>query len=650
MIGMRFVHHSRILYDRRPQGAVVCGGTLTLSADADADILSAAVRLFTRDGLVTFPMQRTGERVTAVFPIPDAPQLAHYDFALDTVNGVFYCGAPSGQGELRQSDSGARYPLTVYRDGFATPGAFCQGVAYQIFPDRFYCSDRDAFFARAAARNASGRRARVHERWEEAPAYLPLDGERAYAPDDYFGGDLEGVRQKLPYLCSLGVSYIYLNPVFEAYSNHRYNTADYLRIDPLLGTDEDFVRLCADAEQYGIRLILDGVFSHTGDDSRYFDRLGRYGGGACQSPDSPYFPWYTFTAYPDGYECWWNFPTLPNVREMTPSYLDFVCGENGVLQTWLARGAGGWRLDVADELPDDFIRAVRSRVKQENPDAVLLGEVWDDCSDKMGPEGRRAYVDGDLLDGAMNYPLRRAILSFLAGNGDAFSFNEQLQRQREHYPKPFYDAQLNLISSHDEVRAITFLSGAPERDAVTREQQAAFSPDAAAAARGRALFLCATALQMLLPGVPCLYYGDEAGLTGMNDPFNRTPYPWGHEDTALLESVRALTRLRRDSEALRRGYLRMGAVDADVFCVVRYTDTDVVIGLVNRRNAARRALVQPLLLYEGPDAETPIPLSGAYRSLAGDTLAVDQTMSVMLPPYTAVIYRKEGAHATPSVS
>ena len=637
---MRFDHHSRILFDRRPQGAVVCGGSLRLSADADADILSASVRLFAVDGTSVFPMRRDAERMTADIPVPSAPQLAHYDFVMETVYGARVCGAESGACVMRERD-GARYPLTVYDGDFTTPAAFREGIAYQIFPDRFCCSSREAFLARASAREKTGRRVRVHRAWRDAPEFLPAKGESVYAPDDYFGGDLEGIRQKLPYLQSLGVTHLYLNPVFEAYSNHRYNTGDYRRIDALLGTDEDFIRLCADAKACGIALILDGVFSHTGDDSRYFDRYGRYGGGAYQSPDSPYFPWYEFTDYPNGYACWWGFPTLPNVRELLPSYRDFICGDGGVLSLWQRRGAGGWRLDVADELPDDFIRAVRKRIKQENPDAVLLGEVWDDCSDKCGPGGRRAYVDGDLLDGAMNYPLRAAILGFLAGNGDAYSFDEQLQRQREHYPKPFYDAQLNLLSSHDELRAMTYLSGAPDRNTATREEQAAFVPDAESAARGRALFLCATAVQMLLPGVPCVYYGDEAGLTGMQDPFNRGTYPWGEEDAALLSDVRQMMLLRRDSAALRRGYLRMGAVDGDVFCIVRYTDTETVIGLVNRRGAEKRVLVQPHLLYEGPDAETPIPLAGSYRTLDGKTVTVDQTLSAVLPPYAAVIYRKE---------
>ncbi len=638
---MLFSHYSRNLYDRDPQGAAPCGSHVLLSADADGDILSASIRWYTAAGTAVIPMNRDSGRFSACVTAPDTPQLAYYDFLLETTKGTRFAGSYSGQCRLTERED-ERYPLTVYARVFATPQWFCEGIVYQIFPDRFCRGDFARFSATAEERNVSGRRVRLHRDWSEAPEYLPATGELAYVPDDYFGGDLLGIRNKLPYLKHLGVTCLYLNPIFEAYSNHRYNTADYRSIDRLLGTREDFVGLCRDAQDMGIRLILDGVFSHTGDDSLYFNRYARFSGrGACQGSDSPYYPWYTFHAFPDQYSCWWNFPTLPNVNEREPSYRAFICGKDGVLAQWLRDGASGWRLDVADELPDDFIRSVRERVKAEHPDAVLIGEVWDDCSDKQGPEGRRGYVDGDLLDCAMNYPFRRATLDYLCGRGDAYAYNETLQRLREHYPKPFYDAMLNLISSHDEVRALTELAGAPNRYTASRDEQACFRPDADTIEQAKKRFLCATALQMLLPGVPCVYYGDEAGLTGMNDPFNRTTYPWGCEDAALLQQVSGLIHCRRHSQALMAGHARFGAVSGDIFAVIRYTDTEVVLGLVNRSGERKRALLQPDLLYEGPDGRTPVPFAGTYRDMDGRTCQVNTMLETMLPPYGYQIFRKE---------
>ena len=188
---------------------------------------------------------------------------------------------------------------------------------------------------------------------------------------------------------------LYLNPIFEAHSNHRYNTADYRKIDPLLGTEEDFVELCAKAKAVGISVILDGVFSHTGSDSLYFNRNGRYGehSGAYRDPDSPYREWYSFRRYPDDYESWWGFRTLPNVRETYPSYLDFICNPNtGVLAKWLSLGASGFRLDVADELPDAFLDRVYQTVKSFGEDKVVIGEVWEDASNKISYGNRRHYL------------------------------------------------------------------------------------------------------------------------------------------------------------------------------------------------------------------------------------------------------------------
>lgn len=629
---MRVYHHSRNIHDRSPQGALPCGTALTLSCDFVPDGCEQP-HLYWSDsgGTRVMPMQLDSGRATVTLTVPYLPQRAGYCFCWFRDGRTFFYGGTSGEGHF--SDTPELYGVTLYDGAFQTPAWFRNGVAYQIFPDRFYCSDHAAFCARAEAYRKTGRSITVHEDWNEDPLYLPHGGADTYQPDDYFGGDLEGIRQKLPYLASLGVTCIYLNPIFAAHSNHRYNTADYLNIDPLLGTNLDFLRLASDAKGYGIHLILDGVFSHTGDDSIYFDRASRYGNGACSNPDSPYRSWYRFRRYPDDYECWWNFKTLPNVEELTPSYQEFIQGENGVLRTWLRRGASGWRLDVADELPDEFIRGVRRAVKYQQPDSVLLGEVWEDCSTKLGPEGRRGYCNGDELDSAMNYPFLRAVRGFFRGEYDAYEMAEILQRIRENYPKPFYEACLNLLGSHDIGRAISAFAGAPDSESTPREQQLSFRPDADAIARAKICYVSAVALAVMLPGVPCLYYGDEAGQTGSRDPFNRKTYPWDHADTELIASVSRLTNLRKTHTALQSGHLRMGAVGKDLFAVVRYDENEVVVLVVNRSNTRQNAVLFPALLFEGADGDVPVPLAGAYTAENGDVLTAGLSIRIPTDPF-----------------
>ena len=564
---------------------------------------------------------------SGTFFAPSQPELIWYHFRLRWADGGESCYGKDG---FQSWDKVTPWQLTVYDGRAKTPGWFGRGVTYQIFPDRFY---------RARTRSVDGLIGcrTLHERWDETPLCGP--NERGDYCEDFFGGDLAGITEKLDYLASLHVTTLYLNPIFEAASNHRYDTADYETVDPLLGDEQDFRTLCTEAEKRGIRVMLDGVFSHTGSDSRYFDRFGRYEDvGAFESQASPYYPWYSFRRWPDEYACWWNFPTLPNVQEMTPSYAAFIAGEDGVLAHWAARGATSWRLDVADELPDAFIRLLRSRVKALDPEGVLLGEVWEDCSDKQGPEGRRGYVNGDELDSAMNYPFANAVLDFLLERCDAPALAGRLMAQREWYPAPFYRACLNLLSSHDIVRAITALSGAPGRDELTRAQQAAYTPAPEQARLGRERFMLATAIQMFCPGVPCVYYGDEAGVTGMADPFNRRTYPWGGEDRAVQARVAALMRLRRDLAALRAGRCRMGALSPAVFGVVRYTDGgELALLLVNRGDAP--CTVQPAqeLFAEGPDADAPMPLDGPCTDEEGRACAPLADAPLTVPPHAALI-------------
>ena len=351
------------------------------------------------------------------------------------VRGPDNCGVVSWQ-------EGESWQITVYEADFETPDPIKGKVFYQIFPDRF---------CEGVENKPMPFPDRLYQADKHAEPFWQPNEVGGHLNEDYFGGDLKGIQMKLPYLREMGVDYLYLNPIFEAHSNHRYNTADYLNVDPLLGTNEDFETLCAEARKYGIGIVLDGVFSHTGSDSRYFNREGRYGeGGAYRDPNSPYRSWYDFDSkYKGGYRSWWGFETLPEVNEETPSYVEFITGEGGVIDTWLRRGAAGFRLDVADELPDEFIEKVRTAVKRVGPDKFLLGEVWEDATTKFGFDKRRTYLLGKGLDSVMNYPLqeRRPRLRLRTGRRPDHD-RHPLHLRALPRPGPRYGPELPLHPRH----------------------------------------------------------------------------------------------------------------------------------------------------------------------------------------------------------
>lgn len=475
------------------------------------------------------------------------------------------------QGASLGSYSGEElFQLTVFEKDTKTPGWLKGGVMYQIFPDRFN---------KSGERHAVPHDRIIHHDWYETPLFRP-DSRGKILNNDYFGGDLKGIEQKLPYLKQLGITCIYLTPIFEAHENHRYNTADYEKIDPMLGTEGDFIDLCNNAREMGIDIILDGVFSHTGADSRYFNKNGRYGEnvGAYKNPNSEFFNWYSFVNYPDEYESWWGISTLPNVNENHPDYTNYICGENGIIQKWIDKGARGWRLDVADELPDEFIDNIHNAVKRCGEDKMLYGEVWEDASNKESYGVRRRYLVGGQLDSVMNYPFKEAVLNYTAG-GSPTDFINSVMTILEHYPKPTIDVLMNFLSTHDTERAITRLAGEPVgwND---REWQAVRSLTPLQYSYGVNLLRVAMALQFFLPGVPCIYYGDEAGLEGYKDPFNRKCYPWGSENLELIEYVKTLSQIRKNGSMFAKGGMKFIKVNENLCVFARFEESQNIASII----------------------------------------------------------------------
>ena len=550
---------------------------------------------------------------SGAYTVPGEGELCWYVFRLTRWDGAL---SYLGKNGLRPDRDGAeRWQLTVYEDT-GTPDWFGRGVTYQIFPDRF---------RRTGTSDVSGMVGHrwLHESWDDQPVFRP-DEDGQITNRDFFGGSLAGITEKLDYLQSLSVTTLYLNPIFEAASNHRYDTADYRAIDPLLGDEETFRTLCREAHKRGMRVMLDGVFNHTGSRSRYFNADGFYPElGAAQSQDSPYYDWYSFHPWPTDYDAWWGVKTLPAVNEQRPAYRQFIFkGEDSVVRHWLRCGADGWRLDVADELPGDFIAGIRRAIEDEKPDGYLLGEVWEDGSNKVAYSQRRRYLLGRETHGLMNYPLRTALLRWLGG-GDAAEFRESMETLRANYPPAAFYGAMNFLGTHDTPRILTLLGA--EHIPAAKEERAAFALSPVQLARGRAKLRLAGMLLYGFPGSPTLFYGDEVGMQGFEDPLNRGTYPWGREDTGLLDFFRALGRLRKERRSLQSGSLTYIYAQGGGLVITREHEGETTMVALN---AGDEALTLTL----------PWPRGTAEDGLPGQRfLAVNGQLRLSLPPLDGVV-------------
>ena len=570
-------HDSHDAFYRKPLGAIKAGERLTVRFWCDE---SDTVVLRTWDGSEQLtPMKPVGDdHFEATVTVPSSPMLFWYSFIIPRAHDVAYYGVgPEQMGGVGAYSpvEPASYQVTVYDPAYQTPEYLQKGVVYQIFPDRFF-KDKNGQKGRVRKIAAAHPEATFHENWNEKPTLNPDPENGDNMALDFFGGTLKGIQQKLDYLQELGVNVLYINPMFRARTNHRYDTGSYEEIDPILGDEEAFEALTAAAKKRGMHVMMDGVFSHTGADSQYFNRFGRYDTvGAYQSKESPYADWYTFFEFPHKYNSWWGFYTLPAVDKSNKAYRHYLLNpENGILPHWVKKGACGWRLDVADELPVDLLREMRTAIKNVREDSVLLGEVWEDASNKVAYGVPRCYCLGDMLDSVMNYPLRRGVIDFFNGTIDAYQLRRIILHQQEVYPAPFYYALMNLLGSHDRVRILNAMCGYDRPGAIQMERAEAgkvtFGEHELAMAKQR--YVEAVKLLCALPGAPTVYYGDEIGMTGMADPWNRAPMAWDDADDELRSEIGALLNHRRQSAVLQTGLLKVEALDAWTLRITRYTE------------------------------------------------------------------------------
>ena len=472
-------------------------------------------------------------------------------------HGLFYCellflrgndtlftdtGSDNVSFSLATHSSG-RFRLLVSENGFETPAWFHGGTMYHIFVDRF------------APRGGARREGAVyHENWNEEILQF---GEYRGAPvanNEFFGGTLWGIIDKLDYLASLGVTVLYLSPIFKAASNHKYDTGDYACVDPQFGGDEALLALIASARERGMGVVLDGVFNHTGDDSRYFDRYGTYGGtGAYTDPASRYRDWFYFEEYPERYLCWWDISILPKLQLSNPAVHDYFVGKGGIVERYTKAGVMGWRLDVADELPNEFLDDLRLRVKNATGgEGLVLGEVWENAADKIAYGKRRRYFEGRQLDSVMNYPLREGIISFVR-DGNAAALSGVLRELWASYPETVCHSLMNVLSTHDTERILTVLGGKPDDGSYSGSELRAMRLTGEERALAISRLKIAATLQFTVFGVPSLFYGDEAGMEGYRDPFCRRPFPWGREEKKLLLFYRKLGKIRKENAVLAEG-------------------------------------------------------------------------------------------------
>lgn len=524
---MKILHNTRQTKYRKPFGALTCSETVKLRVEVDKEFDGVIeIRLWIEDSEEFFKMKRISERFFEFrLVLPEKPGHVWYYFVVRENGNISYLGNRKndmgGEGEIYFSQPPS-FQISI-SDGFVAPKWFKNCIMYQIFPDSFCNGNKDGSI------NNQKKGSFVYGHWENIPSYHK-DENGDIIEWGFYGGNIQGIISKLDYIKSLGVGAIYLNPIFEAASPHRYDTGDYMKLDGVLGTLEDFEQLIVEAEKLNIGIILDGVFSHTGADSKYFNKKSNYDSlGAFNSPDSPYYRWYTFKEYPNSYECWWGVDDLPNVKEMNKSFRQFIYeGEDSVIRYWIRKGVKGFRLDVADELPEEFIRGIRRVMYEENPEAVLLGEVWEDASKKVAYGQLRNYFEGDQLHGVMNYPFYRSMIDFTLNKINAYQLEDAIMSIYENYPMESILSSMNLIGSHDRERILTVLKNGNKELYKKR------------------LFML-IGLQMCLPGVPSIYYGDEAGLEGGLDPYNRGTYPWGREDIEILEFYRKITNIRNNT-------------------------------------------------------------------------------------------------------
>lgn len=687
-------HNSWISTYRAPFEAVKEGTPVKLSlATGKGDVTSAKLVVYkakitanggdeynpdyTAGTVTSYPMTKastSGDQDiwTASFT-PTSYGLYGYKFVLNDTKEYGDDAKPGSTGELKLR--GVKpYQLTVYSKDYKTPDWAKDAVCYQIFPDRFFNGDKSNDNARA---NARGFQPVQHRKWSDLPANYSktpaADGDK-WECNDFFGGDIAGITKKLDYLKGLGVTAIYVNPIYDASSNHRYDAVDYGTIDPFLGNFKDLEKLSAEMQKRGMHLIMDGVYNHIGDDSIYFDRYGKYKTvGAyeywsriydlmndkhmteaaakveakkeLEAEGQVFSPWHwenwfdirnektqDMMGKKYAYHDWQGYDSLVpfkdadypgseqgTVKSDLGDYLLYGNGKDkGVIMKWFDEGLDGWRLDVAKEVPPGFWANVRKEVKsiktKDGSEPLLLGEIWQDGSQ---------FFTGDTFDSVMNYKLSFALGDLFLDKGDAKAADYELTVLRQNYPKEaFYDL-MNIVDSHDTVRAIYKFGGGA--DSVAQPTKKDFDYNL-----GKARLKLAATFLMGYPGMPTIYYGDEAGQFGSGDPDCRRTYPWGKEDKDLIAYYKKVIGIRNaHKDIFARGDVNTLKAEGDIYAFSRKADSGK-LGIVALNRGKAQQVTLPVSAADGTIFTDELTGTKATANGGQLTLALGENQGMML--------------------
>ena len=558
--------------DKSPCGACVKGTIITYEIKVSkffvVDGVDFVVHMDGKENKI-YPMKKSfvDEKYEHYRCVVNFEEVGFYWYHFEAIsNGSIIKLVRSDNLDVVRSQADSDYLQLVINSESTTDSSFRKGVIYHIFVDRF---------------NRVGdvkERKGLHlvEDWNTPIEKEYENGERVN--NNCYGGNFAGIIDKLSYLKTLGVSSIYLSPVFEANSSHKYDVADYSKVDSMFGTNEEFQDLISKAKKQGMKVIIDGVFNHTGSDSIYFNKNGRYKTvGAYQSQNSKYYDWYDFSSYPESYSCWWGIKTLPQTNEDS-GFFKYIAGKNGIIEKYMSLGLGGFRLDVVDELSNNFMKAICSASKGINPKSLIIGEVWEDASSKISYDERKEYFLGGNLDSVTNYPMKNAILEFVKyGNVNAFVNTVNLILDQ--YPKSIQNNLMNFLDTHDTMRALTYLGVDENNPEFNINENYRLSPTEKS--RAIELLKIATIIQYTVMGIPTIFYGDEAGIEGTKDPYCRAPYPWDNQDKELLEWYTMLGTLR-SNKVFDGGSFKIKYAENSVLIYEREKDLNKVMVAVNR--------------------------------------------------------------------
>ena len=550
------------IYNKVPSGPVEKNKTVTYTLKIKKEIKSTAVNFcyccdFTNEK-TTLPMQRQESGNEVIYTASanfENPGLYWYHFEVYQGSHMFYLQKTNNfevepTGELKSS-----FQQLVYNSKSKTNVSYKGGVMYHIFVDRF----RKEGFVKPRfdliLRDDWG-----GEITKNSTSFEVINKE-------CFGGNLKGIEKKLDYLKSLNVSTIYLSPIFESNSYHKYDTADYSKVDSMFGSEKDLKSLVEKAKQKGIGIVLDGVFNHTGSDSIYFNKLNRYNSvGAYQSQKSPYFSWFDFQSHPDKYSSWWGIDTMPQIKKCQTSFINYIASKQGIVQKYFKMGIFGLRLDVVDELCEKTLNSICAAARAVKPDCLILGEVWEDASNKIAYDERKKYFLGKQLDSVMNYPIKDSIINYIQTQNCEYLKNT-IYMLKDHYPKDVQDNLMNILGTHDTSRILSIID-----DVSNKDENLSFK-----------LLKIATLLQFTVMGVPCIFYGDEQGLKGEGAPYCRVCFPWTKQNKTIKNWFVLLGKLR-NNPVFKNGELNILKAEDSLFGFERVINKKKVLVFTNCSN------------------------------------------------------------------